>query len=396
MAKKILCVIVFMLTLVCTFASCSGDKDETPSHTHNFGEWEITKSATCTAEGSKERYCSCGEKQISTISKVEHNYVDGICGSCGTKDPAVNIEEMKYKEACGLIESGDYEEAYIMLNEINNYEPAKEKLENFFYAPKLIKEGYLTYTSGSHLGPQMKYQDVVYSYDKKGNIVSITLLEYNDTYNYTYDSIGNELTGYPVDSPNASNGARTCNYKNGKLSKISYSNSTDEYFYNADGTLSKIVHTYQSESYATPSVYETVYTYTYYSNNTVKTMRYVDGYEGYEYQYDTKGNVIKVALYDKEFAEYYGYYSINYGDYGVQCVNIYFTEYSESEPVGEITYTYDNKGRLTEVMCTFEGELQNAYLFSDYKLCYSENTNAKNRISIINKTAIDSIVEFFS
>ena len=125
-------------------------------------------------------------------------------------------------------------------------------------------------------------------------------------------------------------------------------------------------------------------------------MRYVDGYEGYEYQYDTNGNVIKVALFDEEFSEYYGYYSINYGDYGVQRVNIYITGYSESDPVGEITYTYDNKGRLTEIMCTAEGELQNAYLLSDYKLCYSENANAKNRISIINKTAIDSIVEFFS
>ena len=74
MAKKLLCVIVLMLALVCTFASCSGDKDETPSHTHNFGEWEITKSATCTAEGSKERYCSCGEKQSASISITEHSY----------------------------------------------------------------------------------------------------------------------------------------------------------------------------------------------------------------------------------------------------------------------------------------------------------------------------------
>ena len=74
MAKRLLCVIVFMLTLVCTFASCSGDKDETPSHTHNFGEWEITKSATCTAEGSKERYCSCGEKQTAVIGLKEHEY----------------------------------------------------------------------------------------------------------------------------------------------------------------------------------------------------------------------------------------------------------------------------------------------------------------------------------
>ena len=80
MAKKFLCVIVLMIALVCTFASCNYYKDKTqnsnkaPAHTHNFGEWETTKAATCTAEGSKERYCSCGEKQTSTISITEHSY----------------------------------------------------------------------------------------------------------------------------------------------------------------------------------------------------------------------------------------------------------------------------------------------------------------------------------
>ena len=29
-------------------------------HVHNFGEWKTTKIATCTKEGAKERYCSCG------------------------------------------------------------------------------------------------------------------------------------------------------------------------------------------------------------------------------------------------------------------------------------------------------------------------------------------------
>ena len=104
MAKKILCVIVFMLTLVCTFASCSGDKDETPSHTHNFGEWEITKSATCTAEGSKERYCSCGEKQSASISIAEHSY-----GNWETTKEATFTENGSESRqcACGKTETRD-------------------------------------------------------------------------------------------------------------------------------------------------------------------------------------------------------------------------------------------------------------------------------------------------
>lgn len=395
-----------MLALVCVLASCKDNKDETPNtnetptHTHAFGEWETTKAASCTAEGTKERYCTCGEKQTATISQTEHNYIDGICSSCGNNNNSgnnqSNTDEAKYNEACSLIEDGNYEEAYNILKKIKNYAPANDKLNNFFYAPTLIKEGYLTYTSGSNLGPSMEYDDMVYSYDEKGNIISITIPEYNKTYNYTYDSKGNELAGYPIDSPNSYNGARTCNYKNGKLIKISYSDSTDEYFYNDDGTLSKIVHTYQSQSSSTPSVYETVYTYAYYDNGSIKTMRYVDGYEGYEFQYNTNGTVTKVNVFDNEFSENYGYYSIIYGEFGVEKVEVYFTEDSESEPVGEMTYTYDTKGRLTEIMCYYEGELNEAYLFSGYELCYSENDIAKSRIAVISRTNIEKILEFMS
>ena len=41
---------------------------------HAYGEWETTKAATCTAEGIKERYCSCGDKQTQAIPMTEHAY----------------------------------------------------------------------------------------------------------------------------------------------------------------------------------------------------------------------------------------------------------------------------------------------------------------------------------
>ena len=84
MAKKILCVMVLMFALVGALASCGGDDSDTttatvtttgnPAHTHNYGEWETAKASTCTAEGTKERYCNCGEKQTSSIAKVSHTY----------------------------------------------------------------------------------------------------------------------------------------------------------------------------------------------------------------------------------------------------------------------------------------------------------------------------------
>lgn len=76
MAKKLLCVVMLALTVVCALASCGGNDDVSgnATHTHNYGEWETTKSATCTAEGAKERYCSCGEKQTAGVAKLEHSY----------------------------------------------------------------------------------------------------------------------------------------------------------------------------------------------------------------------------------------------------------------------------------------------------------------------------------
>lgn len=42
------------------------------SHTHEFGEWMVVKQATCTEDGLQERYCSCGEKQSTTVVATGH------------------------------------------------------------------------------------------------------------------------------------------------------------------------------------------------------------------------------------------------------------------------------------------------------------------------------------
>lgn len=437
MAKKILCAVVIILALSCVLASCS--------HAHEFSEWETTKVATCTAEGTKERYCSCGETQTSTIAALGHNYVDGVCDACGvannnegshthefsawettkaatctaggTKERycscgeaqsatiaalghnyiddvcdtcgankgeggvQVSSDEEKYEEACALIEDGDYEEAYKILNSIKTYEPAKEKLGNFFYAPTAVAEGRLTY--GSNLGPQMMYENKTYTYDGKGNITSITIVEYNKTYNFLYDSKGNELTGYPLEAPNSYEGARTCTYKDGRLSKVAYANSCDEYFYNEDGTINKIVHTSQYDD-NTQSSYETAYIYTYYSDSSVKTMRYRDGYNWLLYHYDTNGMITKVDVYDDEFSECVGCYSVSYGEYGLEKIER--VAYSSSGTISsraEVAYTYDNEGKLTDTVITQDGETRQVYLLSDHVLCYSENDNAKNRVGIV-------------
>ncbi|MDY3304441.1 MAG: S-layer homology domain-containing protein [Clostridia bacterium] len=47
---------------------------------HKFGEWKITKEATCTSEGSKTRTCTeCKEKQTKTIPMTEHSLGNANC-----------------------------------------------------------------------------------------------------------------------------------------------------------------------------------------------------------------------------------------------------------------------------------------------------------------------------
>lgn len=47
-------------------------QDPTPEHIHSFGEWSVTKNATCTEDGVKVRYCDCGEKQSENIPANGH------------------------------------------------------------------------------------------------------------------------------------------------------------------------------------------------------------------------------------------------------------------------------------------------------------------------------------
>ena len=57
-----------------------GDKVE---HVHSFGEWVVTKEATCTEDGEQTRTCACGYSETQVIPATGHNYVNGVCANCG-------------------------------------------------------------------------------------------------------------------------------------------------------------------------------------------------------------------------------------------------------------------------------------------------------------------------
>ena len=54
-------------------------------HEHVFGAWAVTKEATCTEDGSRERACGCGEKETAVIPALGHDYENGVCKNCGDK-----------------------------------------------------------------------------------------------------------------------------------------------------------------------------------------------------------------------------------------------------------------------------------------------------------------------
>lgn len=91
--------VVALLTVSCTDLETSStnadssssmsqneSNDNNNSHTHDFKEWTQVKSPTCTSEGEKERYCSCGEKQTQTVEALAHDEVidAAVAATCTT------------------------------------------------------------------------------------------------------------------------------------------------------------------------------------------------------------------------------------------------------------------------------------------------------------------------
>lgn len=78
---------LFTLILVClisvlAFASCSDEEENVQSCNHTFGEWVVSKQATCTEAGYKERYCYLCDITIGMTTKpTGHNWVEATCQS---------------------------------------------------------------------------------------------------------------------------------------------------------------------------------------------------------------------------------------------------------------------------------------------------------------------------
>ena len=97
-----------------TCTVCGVEEVETIPATgeHTYGEWQVTKQATCTADGTKTKTCTgCGATQTEVIAKLGHNFVNRVCTRCGEKQELVigaNINYHEYISESGGTVSASY------------------------------------------------------------------------------------------------------------------------------------------------------------------------------------------------------------------------------------------------------------------------------------------------
>jgi len=127
---------------------------------HKFGNWKITKAATCTAEGTQTRTCSvCGKVETATIAKVAHKYVDTVvkptytakgytlhkCPVCGTRYKDNYTDELTLAQVTGVKLGGRAADA-LRINWTKN-ESADGYIVEMYQGNKWVRIGKITNNS---------------------------------------------------------------------------------------------------------------------------------------------------------------------------------------------------------------------------------------------------------
>ena len=112
--KKILLILCLLLALACMLAACDA-KSESPDgnsptgggggsdHTHVFGDWTVSRAATCSAVGEEKRSCTCGASETREL-KAAHTFggwtvtAAPTCNQSGTRTRSCTV--------CGSTENG--------------------------------------------------------------------------------------------------------------------------------------------------------------------------------------------------------------------------------------------------------------------------------------------------
>ncbi len=105
--KKIAAIIfsVLCISVGILFAACGdngdGDSGNGGAHEHSFGEWTITKVATCTEKGEREKVCSCGEKVTEETALVPHT--EAVDSAVAPTCTQTGLTEGKHCSVCSEV-----------------------------------------------------------------------------------------------------------------------------------------------------------------------------------------------------------------------------------------------------------------------------------------------------
>ena len=127
---------------------------------HSFGNWKITKAATCTATGTKTRTCSgCGKVETQTIAKTAHKYVNTVvkptytaqgytlhkCSVCGTSYKDTYTAKLTLAKVTGVKLAGRAADA-LRVNWIKNAN-ASGYIVEMYQANKWVRVAKITNNS---------------------------------------------------------------------------------------------------------------------------------------------------------------------------------------------------------------------------------------------------------
>ena len=101
---KKLCFLLLLIVIVSLLVACGGgddgNKEKDEPHVHSYGDWETIISPTCTTTGLRERTCECGVKEEKVVSELPHAY-----GEYYVTKPASCVEDGLSTAKCRYCES---------------------------------------------------------------------------------------------------------------------------------------------------------------------------------------------------------------------------------------------------------------------------------------------------
>ncbi len=100
-----------------TAESTTTTEATTTAHVHVFGEWIEIIPPTCDDYGEEKRVCDCGEEEILPKSRLEHNYVGGVCQYCGREPEPSNGLDYHYDDYTGgyCVSIGSCRDTFIVI-----------------------------------------------------------------------------------------------------------------------------------------------------------------------------------------------------------------------------------------------------------------------------------------